>query len=211
MRRGRVTAIRELARRVATALTACAAIVLVAGCAGQPGEDAPAGGDTVEAGAGAAADAAGRDGSAAYGDAAAAGDTVAGGLAHGDTGAADRPPVRGDTGSRARTDAEARSEPRPDTAWVRIARGRPDTAVAGSFFVRVLPSADPRTVAERHGVEPIDVVTDRVRAFYAELTWGQVECLARDGFVRSLAQEIEGRDADRPPIRGVPISDSGGR
>lgn len=210
MRRGRGTAIRELAHRVGTALTACAAIVLVAGCAGQPGEDAPGGGDTIEAGAGAATDTVGRDDSAAYGDAA-AGDTGAAGLARGDTGAADRPPATGDTGSRARTDAATRTEPRPDTAWVRIARGRPDTAVAGRFFVRVLPSADPRTVAERHEVEPIDVVTERVRAFYAELTWGQVKCLARDGVVRSLAQEIEGGDADRPPIRGVPISDSGGR
>lgn len=116
---------------------------------------------------------------------------------------------RTDTAGRA---GEGRRPQQPggaDSVWIRMAAPHPDTALAGRFFVRVADHADPAVVAGRHGVEPIDVVTDGARAFYGELTWGQVESLAADNTVRSLAQQIEGEGEGLPRPRGVPVSDTG--
>lgn len=92
---------------------------------------------------------------------------------------------------------------RADSGWIRTASAHPDTALAGRFFVRLVPSADPEEVARAHEIAPIEVLTGEVKIFYAELTWGQVSALARDASVRSLAQEIEGGDQERPPVRGI--------
>lgn len=183
-------------------VTAALAVLLVLGCAGQPGEG-DSGADTVGADTLAAGDTAVAD------TAAPVRDTLGHGAVSGDTAAAADSPAG--AGPRPVADTAEGTRARGDTAWARIARGRPDSAVAGRFFVRLLPTADPRAVAERHRVEPDDVLTDRVRAFYAELTWGQVGSLARDTLVRSLAQQIEGSDTTRPPLRGLPVSDTGGR
>lgn len=101
-----------------------------------------------------------------------------------------------------------------DTSWLESAETRPDSAVAGRFFVRVASDVEPATVAERHGIEPEYVVpeTEPVRAFVARLTWGEVSALERDSSVVSLAREIEGRGAGGPPtVRTVPTTDTGGR
>lgn len=193
---------KELNSRPATAAALLGTVGLLLGaCAGQPGGEATEEGDTIGADTGAAAvDTPGVDTVPAPDDTAAV-DTLAPGVA-GDTSFAARPPAAADTVSSDTID--------PDSAWIRMARGQPDTAVAGNFFVRVVGSSDPRTVAEGHGVEPIEVVTDEARAFYAELRWGQVASLARDTLVRSLAQQIEGPEAEPPPIRGLPVSDTSG-
>ena len=82
---------------------------------------------------------------------------------------------------------------------------RADTAPAGQFFVRLVAGADPWEVAERHGVEPDTVYTERARAFVAVLTRGQVDALQRDRAVQSVAQRIEG-DVRKPlEPEGLPI------
>lgn len=79
-----------------------------------------------------------------------------------------------------------------------------DTVSAGRYFVRLRRDADPSEVAARHGVEPLKVITEQARAFYAELTRGQRRSLREDSLVVSLAREIHGgSDTARPPPRGV--------
>lgn len=78
----------------------------------------------------------------------------------------------------------------PETAGA-APTDRPDSARAGRYFVRLRHGADPRTVAERHGVLPDTVYLEEARAFVAVLTWGQVEALRADTLVRSLAPQIE--------------------
>ena len=102
---------------------------------------------------------------------------------------------------------EGADEPAADTAAASDAP--PDTAVAGRYFVRVAASADPGTLAERHGIRPDTVHTEKTRAFVATLTWGQVEALRADSLVRSLAQQIEGSDREPPEPQEVPVSDGG--
>lgn len=193
--------LRLLTPAAAAALVGSVGLLLGA-CAGQPGGEASGDSDTIAGDTGAAAvvDSPVAD-TAPTADDAVAVDTLAPGVA-GDTAFVARPPAAEDGATADTID--------PDSAWIRLARAQPDTAVAGRFFVRVVASADPRAVAEGHGVEPIDVVTDRARAFYAELLWGQVASLARDTLVRSLAQQIEGPEAEPPPIRGLPVQDTSG-
>lgn len=193
----------RLSRRRTAAVLLGSVGLLLGACAGQPGDESAGDSDTVAGDTGAAAaavDSPAADTVSAADDTVAA-DTLVPGVA-GDTPFAARPPAAEDGATADTID--------PDSAWLRLARGQPDTAVAGRFFVRVVASADPRAVAEGHGVEPIDVVTDRARAFYAELLWGQVASLARDTLVRSLAQQIEGSGAEPPPIRGLPVQDTSG-
>lgn len=81
------------------------------------------------------------------------------------------------------------------------------------YYVRLSPSADPRSVAERHGVEPIEVITEHATAFYASLTADQVESLRADSLVVSLSREIH-QPGDSSPRRvggpePVPV-DTGG-
>ncbi len=192
---------RLLGRGTAAVLLGSVGLLLGA-CAGQPGGESAGDSDTIAADTLAAAevDSPAADTVSAADDTVAA-DTLVPGVA-GDTPFAARPPAAEDGAIADTID--------PDSAWIRLARGQPDTAVAGRFFVRVVASADPRAVAEGHGVEPIDIVTDRARAFYAELLWGQVASLARDTLVRSLAQQIEGPEAEPPPIRGLPVQDTSG-
>lgn len=84
----------------------------------------------------------------------------------------------------------------------REAEGPP--AAAERYYVRLRASADPRAVAERHGVEPIEVITEHATAFYAALTPGEVEGLRADTLVISLSREIhQGRDTARAEVRGV--------
>lgn len=82
----------------------------------------------------------------------------------------------------------------------------------GRYFVRLSSGADPQAVAERHGVEPLEIFHDPVPAFYAALDSGQVVALRRDTVVASLAREIHEGDTLRPrPLRGtVPPSESAG-
>lgn len=78
------------------------------------------------------------------------------------------------------------------------------TAATERYYVRLRPSADPGAVAERHGVEPIEVITEDATAFYASLTEEQVESLDADSLVVSVSREIhQGEDTVRAPIRGV--------
>lgn len=83
---------------------------------------------------------------------------------------------------------------RPDSpAKAEAGKERPtraDTAPAGRYYVRVRASADPREVAARHGIEPLDVITEPTKAFYAALTYAQRDALQADTLVRSLAREI---------------------
>lgn len=83
-----------------------------------------------------------------------------------------------------------------------------------TYFVRLRRSADPRAVADRHGVEPTSIVEEEgATAFVAALTEAQVDSLRADSLVVSLAREIHrGGDSARPRPRGVPPSptDTGG-
>lgn len=80
------------------------------------------------------------------------------------------------------------------------------------YFVRLTTDADPVAVAERHDVEPLEVVENPVPAFYAALDSAQAAALRRDSLVTSLAREIHQDDTlQRPPVRGrVPPSESAG-
>lgn len=89
--------------------------------------------------------------------------------------------------------------------------GGEGAAATERYYVRVDPSADPRAVAARHGVEPIAVVSEEhAVAFYAALTRGQAESLRADSLVVSLAREIhQGGDTLLPRPRGVTPADTG--
>lgn len=89
-----------------------------------------------------------------------------------------------DTAVAARPDSPARTEAGKERS------PRADTAPAGRYYVRVRASADPREVAARHGIEPLDVITEPTKAFYAALTYAQRDSLQADTLVRSLAREI---------------------
>lgn len=89
-----------------------------------------------------------------------------------------------------------------------------ETAATERYYVRLRSSADPRAVAERHGVEPIEVITEYASAFYASLTAEQVESLRGDSLVVSLSREIhQGEDTVRTRVRGpspAPADTGGG-
>lgn len=81
-----------------------------------------------------------------------------------------------------------------------------DTTTAGRYFVRLKSGADPEEVATRHGVEPLKIITEPARAFYAELSRAQLEKLRKDTLVVSLALETHGStDTLRPRERGIDV------
>lgn len=130
---------------------------------------------------------------------------VAGGTARVDPSAGAGGPARQETtGAGTRTDtpsAGGSGEATDDTV-----------RAPGRYFVRLEDGADPEAVAERHGVDPLQIVRDPVPAFYAALDSGQISGLRRDTLVASLAREIhQGDTLRRPPIRGtVPPSETAG-
>lgn len=72
------------------------------------------------------------------------------------------------------------------------------------YYVHLEPGADPAEVADRHGIEPIEIIREPRPALYVALTDAQRERLQQDSLVRSLAREIHaGEGGGAPPIRGI--------
>jgi len=118
-----------------------------------------------------------------------------GGTPAGETG--DGPPAGAEASGRRDAPAEAGTEAH-DTA------ASEDTVHLGRYFVRLRTAADPDSVAARHGIDPIEVIREPTRAFYASLTRGQHRALEADSMVESLAVELNDvPDRLRGRIQGV--------